>query len=78
MADQPDVNAAVLHQLELVRRDLARVEVRLGELVSTERYTIEHDVQARDIAKLETRVTDLEKDKERGRHVLVSSFLFPL
>jgi DNA-binding TFAR19-related protein (PDSD5 family) len=78
MADQVDVNAAVLHQLELVRRDLARVETRLGELVSTERYTIEHDVQTRDLAKLESRVTDLEKGKETMRHIVLSAFLFPL
>lgn len=78
MPDQPDANAAVLHQLELVRRDLARVETRLGELVSTERYTIERDNQAKDIARIESRVTDLEKGKEAMRHIMLSAFLFPL
>lgn len=78
MPDQVNVNAEVLHQLELVRRDLSRVEARLGELVSTERYTIERDNQAKDITKLEARVTDLEKGKETMRHVVLSAFLFPL
>lgn len=78
MADQPDVNAEVLHQLELVRRDLAQLSIRVSELVSNERYTIEHDVQARDITKLENRVTDLEKGKEAMRHIVLSAFLFPL
>jgi hypothetical protein len=78
MPDQPDANAAVLHQLELVRRDLARVETRLGELVSTERYTIEQDQQARDIARVEAKVIDMEKRQETTRHAIVTAFLFPL
>lgn len=78
MPDQPNVNAEVLHQLELVRRDLARVETRLGELVSNERYTIEHGNMLEKHAKLESRVTDLEKGKETMRHILLSAFVFPL
>jgi hypothetical protein len=78
MPDQTDTNAEVLHQLELVRRDLKQLSTRVGELVSTERYTIEHDVMAREIARVESRVVDLEKGKEANRHILLSAFVFPL
>lgn len=78
MPDQSGANAEILHGLELVRRDLARVENRLGELVSTERYVIEQDQQARDIARVEAKVNDMEKRQETTRHLIVSAFLFPL
>jgi hypothetical protein len=78
MPDQPDVNAEVLHQIELVRRDLAHISARVSELVSTERYTIEREALIKDVARIETRVTDLEKGRENMRHIVLSAFLFPL
>lgn len=77
MSDQAQTDA-VLHQLELVRHDLARVETRLGELVSNERYTIEHEQLRKDIARIEARVTEEERKRETQKHVIMSSFLFPV
>lgn len=78
MSDQPGDVSEVLHQLELVRRDLARVENGLDKLVSTERYGIERDVMVKDLARIESKVDALEKGKETMRHIVVSAFLFPL
>jgi phage FluMu protein gp41 len=68
----------VLHSLDLLRRDMARVENRLGELVSLERYTTEHAVQERDHAKLEARVAKLEEARATMINMILSSFVFPL
>lgn len=68
----------LLHQLELIRRDLARVENRLGELVSNERYTIELGQIKKDQDRIEARVADMEQKRETQKHMIMSSFLFPL
>lgn len=75
---QEQVNSQILLQLELVRRDLSRVEVRLGELVSLERYTIEHAGQQDNITKLEGRVTELERARATMLNMILSSFALPV
>jgi len=77
MPDQGDISD-VIHRLDLIQHDLNTVRQRVGELVSTERYTIEHDTQQRDLARLEAKITDQEKRGETLRHMVLSSFLFPL
>lgn len=70
--------ADVMHALELVRRDVQLVDKTVKELVSLERYTIEHEAQQKEIARIEKRVDDLDKAREVMRHLIMSSFLFPL
>ena len=77
MPDQGDIGD-VIHRLDLIQHDLNTVRQRVGELVSTERYTIEHDTQQRDLARLEAKLTDQERKSETLRHLVLSSFLFPL
>lgn len=79
MSGQPsDVDIEILHQLELVRRDLGAVSQRLGELVTAERYTLEQAHQNDKISQVVERVTALERGRETLRHMLVSAFVFPL
>lgn len=75
---QAEMLVQVSHQLDLLRRDVSRVETRLSELVSLERYTTEHAVQERDHAKLEARVGELEKARSTMINMILSSFVFPL
>lgn len=78
MVDQFGANAEVLHHLELVRRDLAQLSTRVGELVSTERYTLEHGMLLKELERLDSRVTEMERKRETQKHLMLSSFLFPL
>lgn len=77
MPEQGDISD-VIHRLDLIQHDLNTVRQRVGELVSTERYTIEHDTQQRDLARIEAKVAEQEKRSETMRHMVLSSFLFPL
>jgi len=77
MPDQGDIGD-VIHRLDLIQHDLNAVRQRVGELVSTEKYTIEHDMQQRDLARVETRIENLERKSETSRHLLLSAFVFPL
>lgn len=82
MSEQTPPSAELLvqisHQVDLLRRDMARVENRLGELVSLEKYTTEHAVQERDHARLEARVNRLEEQRATMFNMILSSFVFPL
>jgi hypothetical protein len=68
----------VQHQNKMLADDVARVSRSVDALVSIERYTIEQGNQDRDHEELKTRVTELERARETTRHMLLSSFLFPL
>jgi hypothetical protein len=79
MAGQPsDVDVEILHQLELVRRDVGTMNQRLGELVSAERYTLEQANQNEKIVSVAERVTTLERARETMRHMIASAFVLPL
>lgn len=68
----------VMHAIELLRRDTLRIDGTVNKLVSLERYTIEHEAQQKEITRIEKRVDELDKAREMMRHLIMSSFLFPL
>lgn len=79
MPEQQDVGLSdVLHGLDLLRRDVSRVDDAVSKLVSMERYLIEHEVQQQAIARVEARLDANDKRSETMRHMILSAFLFPL
>ena len=68
----------VLHAVDLLRRDVSQVDATVTKLVSMERYAAEHEAQQKDIARIEQQVSNLDKARETMRHMIMSSFLFPL
>lgn len=79
MPEQDAVSLSdVLHAVDLLRRDVSRVDDAVSKLVSMERYLIEHEVQQQAIARVEARLDANDKKSETMRHMILSSFLFPL
>lgn len=78
MSEQEPNISDVLHALDLLRRDVSRVDATVAKLVSMERYTIEHEAQQKEISRIEQQVLNLDKAREAMRHMILSSFLFPL
>ena len=75
---EPPSISDVLHGLDLLRRDVSRVDEAVSKLVSMERYQIEHEVQQKEIERLGARLDANDKKSETMRHMILSSFLFPL